>query len=105
MTSLSIQAVDGNEFKKEEIEAIRKDIDETICCDGSTEWHYTSDSLLETEIGTAWHVRPQELAEIAKRHGVNIRAVGKEDGCGYCGVACVNAKGEIIQDESIEYAL
>lgn len=103
-TSLSIQAVEGRKFANDDIEAIRKDIDETICYDGDAQFHSTSEDVLEMDIGTAWHVRPKELQEIAKRHRVNIRAVGKEEGCGYVGVACVSAAGQIVQDESLEYA-
>jgi len=44
------------------------------------------------------------LQTIAKQFGVNIRAVGREDGVGFVQVVCIDSNGTIVQDQEIGYA-
>jgi hypothetical protein len=102
-TSLSIQKDD--EFTSDEqVEALRKDIEETITYDGSTEFHYADETLIECDVGTRWDVPTDILQVVAAKHHVKIRAVGREDSCGFVQVICVNDVGKVVQDESIGYA-
>lgn len=102
-TSLSIQKDD--EFKSDEqVEAIRKDIEEKITYDGATEFQFTDGNLIECDVGTRWNVPTDTLQVLAAKHHVKIRAVGREDGCAFVQVVCVNDLGKVVQDESIGYA-
>ena len=102
VTSLSIQKDDDFD-SDEQVEALRKDIEETITYDGGTEFHYADESLIECDIGTRWNVPTDALKELAKKHDVKIRAVGREDGCAFVQVVCSDALGKVVQDESIDY--
>ena len=100
ITSLSIQSDEG--FKNDQqVEALRKDIEETITYDGPTEFAYTDENLIECDVGTRWNVPTEQLQTVAAKHHVKIRAVGREDGCAFVQVVCVNDQGKVVQDESI----
>ncbi len=102
ITSLSIQSEEG--FATDErVEALRKDIEETVTYDGPTEFAYADENLIECEIGTRWNVPAEQLQALAAKHRVKIRAVGREDGCGFVQVVCINDQGTVVQDDAIDY--
>ena len=103
ITSLSIQR-DEAFANDAEVEALRKDIEESVTYDGPTDFHYADDHLIECETGTRWNVPTEQLQAVAAKHRVKIRAVGREDGCGFIQVVCVNDRGEVVQDDGIDYA-
>jgi hypothetical protein len=108
-TSLSIQKDDScknGEFADNvQTEALRKEIEEQIDYgSGGCTFDYEDDNLIECSIGTRWNIPVDALREIAKRHDVKIRAVGREDGCGFVEVACITAAGDLLQHESIDFA-
>jgi hypothetical protein len=103
LTSLSIQK-DEDFASDEQVEALRKDIEETITYDGPTEFHHCDDTLIECDVGTRWNVPTEKLQALAAKHDVSIRAVGREDGCAFVQVVCVDNLGKVVQDESIAYA-
>ena len=103
ITSLSIRT--GTDFASDEqVEALRKDIDETIVYDGPTKFDYVDDRLIECDLGTRWNVPTDALQVLAAKHHVRIRAVGREDGCAFVQVVCIDDLGKLVQDESISYA-
>jgi hypothetical protein len=104
-TSLTVLPADGKVFDDDEkVELIRKDLEDNIVYDGDADFHSTEEEYLEMETGTRWAIPTVELAALSKRHGVRIRAIGREDGCSFVQVVCVD-NGTVIQDDSIGYAL
>lgn len=101
MTTLSIQS--ESEIGEEKSKAIAADIAENIEYTGG-QVSYEDDTLIEWDGDTSWALPVDDLAALAKKHGVKIRAVGREDGCGFVEVACINAKGQVVQHESIDFA-
>ena len=101
-TSLSIQCEEGF-ATDQQVEALRKDIEETVTYDGPTEFGYADEHLIECEIGTRWNVPTERLQTVAAKHRVNIRAVGREDGCGFVQVVCINDQGAVVQDDATDY--
>lgn len=101
-TSLSIQSEDGF-ASDEQVEALRKEIEETVTYDGPTEFDYTDEYLIECNTCTRWNVPTEQLSVLAKKHRVSIRAVGREDGCAFVQVVCVDESGKVVQDDSIDY--
>jgi len=102
-TWLSISRDDA--FTTDEVEALRKDIEEDVTYDGSTSFERADDCLIECMTGTRWAIPTKELQAVAAKYRVNIRGIGREDGCGFVQVVCVNDRGEVVQDASIDYAL
>jgi integrase len=106
-TSLSIQK-DADckvpEFTDGMADAIRKDIEEHVSYDGESVFHYEDDALLECDLATRWNVPTDALKEIANKHDVKIRAVGREDAVGFVQVVCIKARGVVVLDEEIGYA-
>lgn len=101
-TTLSIQNPEGGKpFDDDRIKAITDDLTENWCDD--IDEAYSDDDLFEINARTRWNVCADELRPIAKRHGVRIRAVGREDGVGFVEVACIEANGKIVQHEDIGY--
>ncbi len=108
-TSLSIQKDDSckaPEFTDDvQTEALRKELEEQIDYGGGgCTFDHADESLIECAIGIRWNIPVDALRDIAKRHDVKIRAVGREDGCGFVEVACIDASGELVQHESIDFA-
>jgi len=60
--------------------------------------------LLECDLATRWNVPTDALKEIANKHDVKIRAVGREDAVGFVQVVCIKARGVVVLDEEIGYA-
>jgi hypothetical protein len=107
-TSLSIQKDDSckaPEFDDAHLEALRREFAEQVDYDGSfSAFEYADENLIECTIGTRWNIPVDALRDIAKRHDVKIRAVGREDGGGFVEVACITAAGDVLQHQSIDYA-
>lgn len=107
-TSLSIQKDDSCkalEFTDAiQTEALRKELEEQIDYGGGCTFDYQDENLIECSIGTRWNIPVDALRDIAKRHDVKIRAVGREDGCGFVEVVCITASGDLLQHESIDFA-
>ena len=106
-TSLSFQNEDtckSPTFTNDQQEALRKDIEAKIAYDGVPVLDQAYDNYIECNICTKWNVPTDALRQIAKAHDVKIRAVGREDGVGFVQVVCIDANGEIVQDQEIGYA-
>jgi hypothetical protein len=101
-TSLSIQK--DEDFTDGQQDALRKEIDETVTYDGATDFHYADDRLIECDMSTRWNVPTEALKEIAAKHNVKIRAVGREDANGFIQVVCIDQSGAVVQDDEIQYA-
>jgi len=101
-TSLSIQSDEA--ISGDVAEALRKEIEDTMLYDGELYFERCDEGLIEASLCTAWHVRPDELQKLAVKYGLNIRAVGREDGAGFVQVACITSLGKVIQDQEIGYA-
>jgi hypothetical protein len=102
ITLLSIQSEDGF-GTDQQVEALRNDIEETVTYDGPTEFASADEHLIECDIATRWNVPTERLQAVATKHHVNIRAVGREDGCGFVQVVCIDDQGAVVQDEAIDY--
>jgi len=86
-------------------EALRKELEEQIDYGGGgCTFDYEDESLIECSIGTRWNIPVDALRDIAKRHDVKIRAVGREDSAGFVEVACITASGDLLQHQSIDFA-
>ena len=108
-TSLSIQKDDSckaPEFTDDlQTEALRKELEEQIDYGGGgCTFDYQDETLIECSIGTRWNIPVDALRDIAKRHDVKIRAVGREDSAGFVEVACITASGDVLQHRSIDFA-
>jgi hypothetical protein len=87
LTSLSIQknatCASPTFADDAQMEALRKDIEERAAYNIDVTFEHSSDDLIDCSIGTRSNVPVDALRGIAKTHVVNIRAVGREDGCGF----------------------
>jgi hypothetical protein len=105
ITSLTILPAEGERFDDVgKIEAIRKDLEDNVVYDGDTNFHSTEREYLEMDTGTRWAIPTEELVKISMQHEVKIRAIGREDGCSFVQVVCVDETGKVVQDDSIDYA-
>jgi len=100
-TSFSIQS--DNDITSEDAEALRKELEETVCYDGEVYFERCDSNLIEGDCCTKWNVPTALLQPIAKKYAVNIRAIGREDGVGFVQVVCINSTGELVQDDEIGY--
>ena len=107
-TSLSIQKDDSCKTPiftdTLQTEALRKAVEEQIDYAGDCTFEYEDDTLIECSLGTRWNVPVDALRDIARKHDVKIRAVGREDGNGFVEVACITADGDMLQHQSIDFA-
>lgn len=104
MASVTLLREEEKPFTDAEIAEIKDALREIDHCDNGT-IGYQDDTCLEWDGDTRWALPEDELQEIAKRFAVSIRAIGREDGCAFVQVVCVDDEGDVIQSESIEYAL
>jgi hypothetical protein len=100
MTSLSITSEEP--ITDDKHDAIVADIRDTIQYTGGDE-SCSEDDFIEYECDTRWAIPTEAIAALAKKHQVKVRALGREDGCGFVQVVCANAEGIVVQDESIGY--
>lgn len=101
MTCLSIQS--DHELTDKKQQAIVGDIRETIEYTGGY-ISYSDEGLMQYDCDTRWDIPVHALVELAKKHDVKIRAIGREDGCGFIQVVCIAASGDVVQDDCINYA-
>lgn len=102
MTSLRVMREEA--ITEKEADAIVADIRENIEYTGGAK-SYRDENSIEWNGDTRWNVPTDALVELAKRHRVSIRAIGREDGNGFMQVVCINEGGAIVQDDEIDYAL
>jgi len=101
MTSLTIMS--DEEMSDEKQSAIVADIKETIEYTGG-DVLYTDENYFEYQCDTRWGIPSDAIAALAGKHSVQVRAIGRKDGCAFVQVVCANAAGKLLQDESIGYA-
>lgn len=105
MCETNLTIMGENNITEEKFDAILEDLREINYGDfgDKPQAEYCDDSFFEVYVGTRWNVPTEKLQEIAEKHGVQIRAVGKEDGCAFVQVVCIDSDGTVKQDEAIGY--
>jgi hypothetical protein len=102
-TSLSIQTDDEKRDLTEVSQEIKQWLNENYFYPDTSDMHCEETCLLEMDGETKWNVQEDLLVECSKKFDIKIRAIGREDGCAFVQVVCVD-NGEIVQSESIGYA-
>jgi hypothetical protein len=91
------------EFDETALQSLIDDINEEIAYDDATHFHGSDPHWAECDLAFRWAIPTGAIARLALKHDVKIRAVGREDGCGFIQVVCVDVKGDILQDAGIDY--
>lgn len=99
-TELKISSEKLDEKKIEEIKQYIKD-NYAYCGEIYSDEDFEVNDYMIIECGTKWNVLTDELVKIAKKFGVDIRAIGREDGIGFIQVVGVSEDGSVYKDEEI----
>jgi hypothetical protein len=102
-TDITLMSDDENDFTDKQYKAIVKDLKELEHC--WSEADLVDTNLIEWHGDTRWNVPTDALIKIAIKWQCSIRAIGREDGCAFIQVVCIDESGELVQDAEIDYAL